>query len=77
MDCVAYFTSNALFNHYNISMSFNESNSTPIFFKAACQANPGAEISFAGSRSYISRHMFLKFSKTSVKSNTSLLRYRS
>ena len=51
-------------------MSVNKFNSTLIFFKAAYQANPGAETNFAGSSSYISRHMLLKFAKTSVKSNT-------
>ena len=75
MDCVAYSTSNTLFNHYNISMSVNKSNLTPIFLKAACQANLRAEINFAGSSSNISKYMLLKFSKMLVKRNTSFLRY--
>ena len=49
MDCVAYSTSNTFSTTSNISMSFNESNSTPLFFKATCQAKPGAEINFTGS----------------------------
>ena len=35
----------------NISISVNRSNSSLVFFKAACHANPGAEIDFAGSNS--------------------------
>ena len=41
----------------NISISANSSNSTLVFFKVACHANPGAE------RNNM-RQMFLKFSKT-------------
>ena len=70
MDCVAYSTSNTLSVINNILMFVNKFNSTLIFFKAAYQANPGAETNFAGSSSYISRYMLLKFAKTSVKSNT-------
>ena len=35
-------------------------------------ANTGAEKDFAGLSSYISRHVFLKFSNTSAKKNVSL-----
>ena len=45
------------------------SNFTAVFFKAAGHVNPGAENKF--------KHIFLKFSKTSVKSNLSLLIYKS
>ena len=53
-------------------MSVNNSNFTFVFFKAACHANLGAEIYFAGSSLYISRHIFLKFSNTSAKNKVSL-----
>ena len=33
----------------SISISVNNSYFATVFFKAACQANPGAEINFAGS----------------------------
>ena len=33
----------------SISTSFNNSNFTSVFYKAACQANPEAERNFAGS----------------------------
>ena len=33
----------------NMSMSVDSSNSTLVFFKAACHADPGAERNFAGS----------------------------
>ena len=52
------------------SSNFNSSNFTPDFLKAAWHANPGA----AGSNLWIFIHVFLKFSKTSAKSNTSVLR---
>ena len=42
----------------NISISVKRSNFTLVFFKAACRANPGAERNFAGSSSYILRHIF-------------------
>ena len=58
-------------------MSVNSSNFTVFFLKAACHANPAAKRNFAGSNSYIFRLIFLKFSKTSAKSNISLLRYKS
>ena len=32
-------------------MSVNSSNSTLVYFKAACHANPGTEINFEGSSS--------------------------
>ena len=44
-------------------MSVNNSNSTFVFFKRACHANPGAYKKLAGSSSYISIHLSLKFSK--------------
>ena len=55
-------------------MSVNYSNTTLVFFKVACQANPGAEKIFTGSSSKITLQIFLKFSKTSANSNVSLLR---
>ena len=33
----------------NILMSVNMSNSTFVFFRGTCHANPGAEINFTGS----------------------------
>ena len=68
-------------NIINISISVNKSNFfknliTSAFFKAACHANPGHERNFIGSKWYIFKHIFLKFSKTPGKSNISLLRYR-
>ena len=43
----------------NMSISVKRSNFTLVFFKAACHANPGAERNFAGSSSYISRHIYI------------------
>ena len=34
----------------SISISVSNSNSTSVFFKAACHANPGAERNFTGSK---------------------------
>ena len=48
------------------------SNFTLVFFKVACHASPGAKINLAESSSYISRHIFLKFSNTSANNNVSL-----
>ena len=53
----------------NISLSVKRSNFTLVVFKAACHANSGAERNFAGSSSYILRHILLKFSNTSANSN--------
>ena len=50
---------------------------TLVFFKAACNVYPGAEINFAGAISHISRHVFLKFSNTSPNNNGSLWTYKS
>ena len=43
------------------STSVNNSNSTSVLFKHACHVNPGADKKSAGSSSYTSIHMFLKF----------------
>ena len=56
----------------SISVSVNNSNSTPVFFKQAYHANPGADTKNIGSSSYFSRHIFLKFSYTSASNNVSL-----
>ena len=40
-----------------------------MIFKHACHANPGADKKWAGSSLYISIHLFLKFSNTSVSEN--------
>ena len=40
----------------SISILFNNSNFTSVFFKAACQAHPGAERNFAGSKIFETRH---------------------
>ena len=48
----------------NISISFNRSNFTFIFFKVPCHANPGAVRIEAHLSSYISRDIFQKFSNT-------------
>ena len=58
-------------------MSVNSSNFTSVFFKAAYHANLGAKRNFVGSSSFILICIFQKFSKTSPKSNVSLLRYKS
>ena len=57
-------------------MSVNSSNFTLVFLKTTCHANPGAERNFAGSNSKISKHIFLKFSKTSLDNNALPLRYK-
>ena len=40
----------------NISISINNFNLTPVFFKQACHANPGADGEWAGSSSYVLMH---------------------
>ena len=58
-------------------MSVNNLNFTSVFFKTASHANPGSEINLTGYKLEMFKQIFLKFSKTSTKSNTSLLRYKS
>ena len=55
-----------------ISLSVNNSNFTSVVFKQACHDNPGADKKYAGSSSYISKHLFLKFSNTSASNEVSL-----
>ena len=55
----------------NISISVKRINFTLDFFKAACHANQGAKGNFEGSRSYASRHIFLKSSNKSANNNIS------
>ena len=45
----------------SISISVNNSNSSSVFFKHACHANPGADKKQARSSSYISIHLFIYF----------------
>ena len=54
------------------STSVNNSNSTSVFFKHSCHANPGAHKKCAGSNSYTLIHMLLKFSNASASNNVSL-----
>ena len=61
----------------NISISVSNSNSTFAIFRHACHANPGAWTKYAGSNSYISKHISLKFSNMSDSSNVSTCTYRS
>ena len=61
----------------SISLSVNNSNSTSVFFRHACHANPGADRKCAGSSRYISMHLSLKFSYTSASSIASLWTYKS
>ena len=56
----------------NISILIKRSNFTLVHFQAACNANRGAQRTFAGSSSYILRNIFLKFSNTSANNNVSL-----
>ena len=55
-----------------MSISVNNSNFTPVFFKGASHANPGADKIWTGSSWYFLRHRFLKFSNTSSSNNVSL-----
>ena len=52
-------------------MSVNNSNFTSVFFKQDWHANPGADKKLEGSRTYISIHVPLNFSKTSASNNVS------
>ena len=54
-----------------MSISVKISNFTLVFFKDD-NANPGAERNFAESSFYILRHIFPKFSNTSVNNNVLL-----
>ena len=47
-------------------LSVSNSNSTPVFFRHACHANPGAVKKLAGSISYIPMYLSLKLSNTSA-----------
>ena len=53
----------------SISMSVNNSKFTPVFLKQACHAYPDADKEWAGSSSYISIHLSLKFSNISASNN--------
>ena len=46
----------------NVSVLFNNCNSTIVFLQQACHANPGADKKWAESSSYNSIRLFLKFS---------------
>ena len=59
----------------NISLSVDNSNFTPVNFKQSCHANPGADKKWAVSSSYISIHLFLNFSNTSISNNVSRWTY--
>ena len=72
MCCLANSTLIAFSIINNISVSVNDSSSTFVFFKQACHANPGADTKYTGSSSYISRHIFLKFSYISASNNVSV-----
>ena len=56
----------------NISMSVNSSNFTSVFSKADYYVDPGSVRKRAGSNSYISRHIFRKFSNTLGNNTISL-----
>ena len=58
-----------------ISILVNNSNSTSVFFKQTCYANPGADKKWVESSSYISIHLFLKFPNISASNNVSLWTY--
>ena len=55
-----------------ISESVIKSKFTPVFLKQACHAHPDADTKYTGSSSYLSRHIFLKFSNTYASNNVSL-----
>ena len=55
-----------------MSISVKKSNFTLVIFKATYHDNPGAQSNFAGSSSYISRHIFRNFPYTSANNNVSL-----
>ena len=50
-------------------MSANSSSFTSVFYKAASQANPGAERKWAKPSLCLSRHVFQKLSNTSEHTN--------
>ena len=60
----------------NIVLSINNSYFISVFSNQACHANPVADRKWAGS-SYISIHLFLKFSNTSASNDLSLWTYKS
>ena len=53
----------------NASISVKRSNFTLVFFKVGCYANRGAVEKPAGLSSYISRHIFRKFTNTLANNN--------
>ena len=59
-----------------ISILVNNSNSTSVFFKQTCYANPGVDKKWVESSSYISIHLFLKFPNISASNNVSLWTYK-
>ena len=77
MNYMTYSSYNSFSTISSISISVNNSNFTSVFFKAAYDANPGAEKNFGGSKWQIFKHIFLTSLKTLAKSNVSLLKYKS
>ena len=61
----------------NILMLVKKSNFPLVFFNSTCHANPGAVRKQAGSSSYISKHIFQKFSNASSNNNLLLSTYES
>ena len=57
---------------YKISVLVKRSNFTLVFLQTTCHANLEAERNFRESNSYISRHIFLRFSNTSANNNALL-----
>ena len=68
---VRYSTSEIFYYHYEHQYQ------SIIFFKVVCHANLGAERKTAGSSSYISMHLFQKFSNMLASNNASLSTYKS
>ena len=60
-----------LLSFLTASLSVINSNSILVFFKHAFHANPGALKKRAGSSSYLSMHLSLKFSNTSASNDVS------
>ena len=57
-------------------MSVNSSNFSFVLFRATCHANVAAVRKRAGSSSYISGHIFRKFSNTLANNTVLLRRYK-
>ena len=72
MHCMAHSAPNSFSTISNISISVNNSNSNPVFFKQVCHANSGEDKNERDQVHKSPLRLFLQFSSTSASNNVSL-----